>query len=133
MSSPILLCIDDRADVLQVRKSSLEALGYSIITATGSATAVALLEQIRVAAVLMQYKSEGIDAEAVAFQIKQRFPQQPIILLSGYSDMPERVLWLVDDYIANSEYPQRLKHIVERLTGLVRRQRQMSDHRGEAA
>ncbi|MGA2990860.1 MAG: hypothetical protein ABSD88_10345, partial [Candidatus Korobacteraceae bacterium] len=47
-------------------------------------------------AVLLEYKLEGMDAEAVAYQIKQRFPRLPIILLSAYSQMPERILWLVD-------------------------------------
>ena len=133
MSSPVLLCVDDRPDVLQVRKSSLESLGYSILTATGTAAAIALLRRTRVAAVLMQYKREGLDAEAVAYYIKQRFPHQHIILLSGYLDIPERVLWLVDEYIANSEYPQKLRRVVERLNGLVRPQQPRSVGPGEAA
>jgi hypothetical protein len=43
--------------------------------------------------VLLEYKSEGIDAETVAFQIKQRFSNPPIVLLSAYSDMPERAFF----------------------------------------
>jgi hypothetical protein len=41
---------------------------------------------------LLEFKHEGLDAEAVACHIKQRFPNLPIILLS-YSEMPERILW----------------------------------------
>jgi len=37
-----------------------------------------------------------------------------IILLSAYSEMPERVLWLVDDYVMKSELPERLLPIIER-------------------
>ena len=57
-----------------------------------------------------------MDAEAIAYQIKQRFPNQPIILLSAYVDMPERVLWFVDEYVMKSELPEGLVHAVERLT-----------------
>ncbi len=116
MSSPVLLCIDDRPQMLQVRKTNLEPLGYSVITAVDASTAVAILEQMAVAAVLVEYKHEGIDAEAVAYQIKQQFPHEPIVLLSAYSDMPERILWLVDGYVLRSEPVERLAEVVERVT-----------------
>jgi CheY-like chemotaxis protein len=55
-----------------------------------------------------------MDAEAVAWHIKQRFPDLPIILLSAYSELPERILWLVDEYVLKSELPERLVPIIER-------------------
>jgi hypothetical protein len=48
--------------------------------------------------------------------VKQRFPNLPIILLSAYGEMPERILWLVDDYVMNSELPEGLVRVVERAT-----------------
>jgi CheY-like chemotaxis protein len=57
-----------------------------------------------------------MDAEAVAYQIKQRFPKLPIILLSAYSQMPERILWLVDEHVMKSELPDGLVRIVEQAT-----------------
>ena len=116
MSSPVLLCIDDRPQMLQVRKTNLEPLGYSVVTANAASTAIAMLEKTAVDAVLVEYRLEGMDAEAVAFHIKQRFPNQPIVLLSAYSDMPERILWLVDDYIMKAEPLERLAAVVERVT-----------------
>jgi hypothetical protein len=56
-----------------------------------------------------------MDAEAVVFHIKQRFPAQPVILLSAYSDMPERVLWLVDEYMMRSEPQERVLQLVEQM------------------
>jgi CheY-like chemotaxis protein len=122
MSSPVLLCIDDRPQMLQVRKTNLEPLGYSVVTATNTSTAITILEQLAVVAVLVEYKHEGIDAEAVAFQVKQRFPHQRIILLSAYADMPERILWLMDEYIMRSEPLERLAEVVARLTRQQRRE-----------
>jgi hypothetical protein len=55
-----------------------------------------------------------MDVEAVAFHIKQRFPNLPIILLSAYCDMPERILWLVDEYVMKSELPERLVPVIDR-------------------
>ncbi len=114
--SPVLLCIDDRPELLRIRKTSLEHLGFAVVTATSAATAIAALEKSEVAAALLDYKHEGLDAEAVAFHIKQRFPDKPVLLLSAYSDMPERILWLVDDYVMKSEPLERVVEVVQRLT-----------------
>jgi len=114
MDSPLVLCIDDLPQVLELRKSTLESHGYCVKTASSGHTAMKLLEDAPVAAVLLEYKQEGMDAEAVAWHIKQRFPNLPIILLSAYSEMPERILWLVDEYVMKSELPDRLVPIIER-------------------
>ncbi len=113
--SPVVLCVDDRRPMLDVRKDSLERFGFQVETATNAPSAIATLERRRVTAVLLEYKLEGLDAEAIAFHIKQRFPDQPVLLLTGYSDVPERILWLVDEYIMRSEPLERLVNVVERL------------------
>jgi CheY-like chemotaxis protein len=114
--SPPVLCIDDRPQVLELRKATLESHGYCVKLASSGYTAMKMLEQTPVAAVLLEYKMEGMDAEAVACHIKQRFPNLPIILLSAYSDMPERILWLVDEYVMKSELPERLVRIIDQAT-----------------
>jgi CheY-like chemotaxis protein len=100
--------------MLELRKATLESQGYSVKLASSGYTAIKTLEGTSVAAVLLEYQHEGIDAEAVACHIKQRFPSLPIILLSAYFEMPERILWLVDDYVMKSEMPERLIPIIER-------------------
>ncbi len=114
MESPLVLCIDDLPQVLELRKNTLESHGYCVKVASSGHAAIKLLEDAPVAAVLLEYKQEGLDAEAVAWHIKQRFPDLPIILLSAYSELPERILWLVDEYVMRSELPERLVPIIER-------------------
>jgi two-component system, response regulator FlrC len=125
MDSPIVLCIDDRPQLLELRKATLESRGYCVKIASSSYTAMKMLEETSVVAVLLEYKQEGMDAEAVACHIKQRFPNLPIILLSAYCEMPERILWLVDEYVMKSELPERLVPIIER----AHRLRPQSDKR----
>ena len=84
MESPTLLCVDDRPQTLELRKATLESQGYCVKLASSGYTAMTLKEA-SIAAVLLEYKQEGIDAEAVACHIKQGFPSLPIILLSAYS------------------------------------------------
>jgi len=116
MSFPIVLCIDDRPEQLELRKATLEASGFCVETATNGPAAIASLAQKPVGAVLLEYKKEGMDTEALAFQINQRFPNLPIILLSAYFEMPERILWLVDEFVMKSELPEGLGHVIERVT-----------------
>ena len=73
-----------------------------------------MLSETALAAVLLEYRLEGMASEAVASDIKQRFPDLPLILLSAYCDMPERILWLVDEYLMKSELPERLVWVIER-------------------
>ena len=115
MNSPTLLCIDDLPQALELRRATLESQGFSVKLASNGYDAIKMLEESSVAAVLLEYKQEGIDVEAVACHLKQRFPSLPIILLSAYCEMPERILWLVDDYVMKSELPERLPPILERV------------------
>ena len=128
MRAPVLLCIDDIPQLLQVRKAKLEPFGLSVVTAMTVSSAIAALEGMAIDAVLIDYKSEGMDSEAIAFHIKQRFPQKPIILLSAYSDLPERILWLVDEYLMRGEPVERLVQILDRLTRAREKQAPRSDN-----
>jgi CheY-like chemotaxis protein len=133
MDSPTVLCVDDLPQSLELRKAALESHGYRVKIASSSHAAMKLLEDAPVAAVLLEYKQEGIDAEAVACHIKQRFPSLPIILLSAYSEMPERILWLVDEYVMKSELPERLVPIIERVHTHALGSNRRRQHGGEAA
>src|SRR5579863_6252802 len=118
MDSRTVLYIDDLPQALEHRKTTLESHGYRVQIASSGRPALKMLEETPVAAVLLEYKQEGLDAEAVACHIKQRFPNVPIILLSAYSEMPERILWFVDEYVMKSEVSERLVPIIERATRL---------------
>jgi len=115
MDSPTVLCIDNRPQVLELRKATLEAHGYRVEIASSSYSAIQMLAEMSVAAVLLEYRQEGMDAEAVAYHLRQRFPNLPIILLSAYFEMPERILWLVDAYVMKSELPEGLVRVIERV------------------
>jgi CheY-like chemotaxis protein len=114
-SDCIVLCIDDRPLLLEIRKATLASHGVRIKTAVNGYGALKLLEQTPVDAIFLEYKQEGMDSEAVAYQIKQRFPHLPVIMLSAYTDIPERVLWLVDEYVMKSELPGGLLRAVQRV------------------
>jgi CheY-like chemotaxis protein len=115
MYSRTVLCIDDLPQILELRRATLEPHGYCVKVATSGHNAMKILEEKPlVDVVLLEYKLEGMDAEAVASHIKQRYPDLPVILLSAYPETPQRILWLVDEYIMKSELQERLVPIIER-------------------
>lgn len=116
MDSPTVLCVDDRPELLELRKAVLESNHYCVKTASSGYSALKILEETPVSAILLEYRQEGMDAEAVACHIKQQFPDLPIILLSAFSEIPGRILWLVDEYVMKSELPGGLIRIIERTT-----------------
>jgi two-component system, response regulator, stage 0 sporulation protein F len=117
MDSRSVLCIDDIPQALELRKATLESHGYRVKIASSGYSAMKMLEQdASVGSVLLEYKQEGMDAEAVACHIKHQFPSLPIILLTAYAELPERILWLVDEYVMRSELPEGLVRIIERAT-----------------
>jgi len=74
MDSPTVLCIDDLPQALELRKAALESHGYCVKIASSGNSAMKMLEETSVAAVLLEYKLEGIDAEAVACISSNGFP-----------------------------------------------------------
>jgi len=115
MDSLTVLCVDDRPHAPEIRKATLEPRGYRVKMALSGYSAMKMLQEMPVDAVLLEYKQEGLDAEAVACHIKRQFPKVPIILLSAYSQIPERILWLVDEYLLKSEMPERLAGTIEQV------------------
>ena len=115
MLRPIVLCIDDRPEMLKLRKASLELRGFRVETATNGTRAIEALRTAPTAAVLLDYKLEGVDAQAIAYQVRQRYPTLPIVLLSAYSEMPASLLWLVDEYVMKSEPVERLPEVIAKV------------------
>lgn len=126
MSSAILL-VDDRPQVLALRKANLHAKGYSVVLASSGYSGMKTLKEIPIDAVLLEYQQEGMDAEAIAFHIKREHPNLPIILLSAYSEMSERILWLVDEYVMKSAPLEELVRTIERATQTTLKKRMESE------
>ncbi len=133
MDSPTVLRVDDRPQVLDLRKATLESHGYRVMIASSGYTAMKILGERSAVAVLLEYKQEGMDAEALACLIKQRFPNLSIILLSAYSEMPERILWLVDEHVMKSGLPERPVPVIERACRRAPRSEQGRQRSGAAA
>jgi CheY-like chemotaxis protein len=112
-----ILCMDDEATGLSVRKMILESQGYRVFTAENGPEGLAIFSAQPIALVILDYKLPGMNGDVVAERMKQIKPFIPILMLSGYVDLPNETLALVDRYLTKGEGPLiMLKAVAELLT-----------------
>lgn len=101
---PIILCVDDEAIPLALRKSVLETNGYQVITANSGVAALEILERQSVDLVLTDLLMPGLSGTDLAREIKQRHPHLPIVLYSGVNEVPSGAAF-ADLFISKVEGP----------------------------
>lgn len=115
MSAPLLLCVDDEINGLQLRKIILETCGYRVLIAASGPEGLKLFEENPVDLVVLDFLMPQMNGDEVADRMRQLKPRVPIIMLSAYYDLPARVDLLVDARIVKGESTQNLLDAVARL------------------
>jgi len=114
---PSVLCIDDSREGLAIRKEFLELKGYTVLTATDGLTGVDLLASNQIDVVILDYRMPRFSGEDVAREIKSRWPNVAIIMLSGYPEVPESAKDLSDAFVVKGANPNVLLSELDRLLG----------------
>jgi CheY-like chemotaxis protein len=99
----LILCVDDEAVGLRVRKILLERAGYQVLTAENGYSGIELFAAQPVDAVVLDYAMPGMHGGDVAKRMRLTKPEVPILLLSAYVDLPDEVRTLVDVYMTKGE------------------------------
>jgi CheY-like chemotaxis protein len=105
-----VLCIDDEAIGLKVRKLVLERAGYHVLTATDGESGIQMFQQEAVDVVLLDFSMPGMNGDEVAVALRAAKPAVPIVLLSAFVSLPERMLTLVDACLTKGEGPESMLH-----------------------
>lgn len=116
-NTKIILCVDDEAVGLGVRKMLLESRAYRVLTAENGPDALVLFSSERLDLVVLDYRMPGMNGDTVARRMKELRPDLPIILLSAYVDLPGETLALVDRFVMKGEPPALLLEAVAALLG----------------
>ena len=86
---PMVLIVDDSAEVAEVTSSLFEHLGYDTIYRDSAEAALKLLfaEGADIDLVFSDIVMPGtIDGVGLASEVRSRYPHLPVILTTGYSD-----------------------------------------------
>jgi CheY-like chemotaxis protein len=103
LNSNLVLCVDDEAVGLQVRKILLERAGYRVLTASDGPSGLEIFSSEPVEVVVLDYSMPGMHGGEVAVRMRQVKPQVPILLLSAYMGLSPEVTSVVDLYMTKGE------------------------------
>lgn len=112
----VVLCVDDEAVGLKVRRILLERAGYEVLTASDGQAGIDVFRTHEVDAVVLDYSMPGMSGGDVARAMRQIKPDVPILLLSAYVGLHDEVRSIVDIYMTKGEGAPAL---LERLSNLL--------------
>jgi len=134
MPGPIdILLVDDEARSLDGLEAILEDPAYRLLRAQDADTALRLLLEHDVAAIVMDMKMPGVSGIELATMIKntRRFRQTPIVFLSAYMLEDQHVVAGYGagavDYLTKPVNPQVLRHKVAVFADLYRKTRELAE------
>jgi len=114
--SPSILCIDDEPDAIQIRRMLLESEGYRVFDAATGEEGLRQFQAHKIDAVVVDYWMSGMNGLVVAREIKKLKPEIPIIVLSGYCELPGEAVGIADRWILKGRSAQDLLDALAALT-----------------
>lgn len=107
-----VLCIDDEPQTLVLRRNLLEMYGFSVVTELSGADGLRRLAEGPVDLVLLDYMMPGMTGEQLAEEIKRLHPSMPVVVVSGFPELPEGLLRKVDGYVRKGQDPEAMIVVV---------------------
>ncbi|ULT72042.1 sigma-54 dependent transcriptional regulator [Pseudomonas sp. BC42] len=98
-----LLVVDDEPKLCDLLSSALSQDGIQVFTASNGLHALKVLEQEDIDLVISDWRMPGMDGPQLLGEIKQRYPNLPVIVMTAYSTVKNAVQSMRNgayDYIA---------------------------------
>ena len=115
MRDSLILCVDDELSGLALRKIILESHGYRVLTAPSGPEAIEMFAQHPIDLVVLDFRMPQMLGDEVAERMRAIKPHVPIIMLSAYYDLPEKVDKLVNARLVKGESTTGLIDAIARL------------------
>ncbi|MBI3653343.1 MAG: GAF domain-containing protein [Acidobacteria bacterium] len=118
-ASMSILVIDDDHHVRSAMVGMLNSLGYRAEEAEGGAQALARMERESFELVLTDLSMPGMDGWAVAAEVRRRWPQIKVVMITGYRSTDQRFrdnMGLLHDIISK---PVRLEELSLKINQLI--------------
>lgn len=112
-----IFAIDDESDMLENLEAILKRGGHEVLTEWDSRKALEIVERQRPDLVIVDLVMPDLDGITVLEQIKARYSQIPVIVLTGYATVDSAVEALkkgASDYLSKPFFPEELLHRVEK-------------------
>lgn len=90
-SPPVVLLVDDEANILNSLRRTLRPKGYKVLIATSGEEALQILRSEAVDLVMSDMRMPIMDGAQLLAQVRQHWPDAMRLLLTGYADMESTV------------------------------------------
>jgi two-component system response regulator HydG len=111
-----ILVIDDDRDICLLLNRFLSRRGYEVIEMFTGKKALAWLDGSQPDLIMCDYRLGDMDAMEMLANIKNRYPDLPVIIITGYSDMRTAVKVMkmgAYDYITKPLLPDEISHSIQ--------------------
>jgi DNA-binding response OmpR family regulator len=110
-----ILCVDDEANQLVLRKLLLENAGYRVLTADSFRSALEIFTSHAIDLAVVDYWMTGGNGVQLASELKRYRESLPIVILSAYSELPGETIGIADAWITKGGASQILLAKIEEL------------------
>jgi DNA-binding response OmpR family regulator len=118
---PVVLLVDDDAAIRRSVADGLELEGFAVVPASGGRAALAALESVVPAVVVLDLAMPDLDGLEVLRTLRDARNEVPVCILSARDEVDDRVRGLeagADDYVVK---PFAIEEVAARLHALLRR------------
>jgi two-component system response regulator HydG len=106
-----ILIIDDDRDMCLLLKRFLTRHGYEVLEAYNGKKSLELLETVEPSLVMCDFRLEDMEGNVLLGKIKDKYPNLPVIIITGYSDIKIAVEVMkmgAYDYITKPLFPDEI-------------------------
>lgn len=86
-----ILIVDDDPSLLRLLGIRLNAAGYTVKSAANAKIALGVLESFQPHMVISDLRMEGMDGMALFEQIRQQFPNMPVVIMTAHGTIPDAI------------------------------------------
>jgi len=111
-----ILCIDDEPSAIETRRLLLQAEGHEVFDAVTGEEGLRVFRSRKIDIVIVDYWMSGMNGIAVAREIKRLNPAMPVIMLSGFPELPGEAVGFADRWILKGRSAKTLLDAIAALT-----------------
>ncbi|MCU7816442.1 MAG: sigma-54 dependent transcriptional regulator [Candidatus Thiodiazotropha sp. (ex Rostrolucina anterorostrata)] len=120
MSLATVLIVEDDPALREALSDTLELAGYPVCVAEEGGAALQLLQQESIGMVVSDVQMQPMDGHSLLRQIRDRFPDLPVLLMTAYGSIEKAVMAMHDGAVDYLVKPFEAEVLVSKVAGHIR-------------